>query len=105
MKKEIELKQKKNDIEKFIIEGIEVINKLNYCEELKKLICDLIHIDANKRPNIRDLVDNYWVNKDYFLIQKIKNLNFNENLKIFIELQKLSFTSKRIKRRKKFNLA
>ena len=99
------IKAKKNDIEKFIIEGIEVINKLNYCEELKKLICDLIHIDANKRPNIRDLVDNYWVNKDYFLIQKIKNLNYNGGLKIFIELQKVSFTSKRIKRRKKFNLA
>ncbi len=99
------IKAKKKDIENFINEGIDVINKLNYSQELKKLICDLIDIDANKRPNIRDLVDNYWVNKDYFLIQKIKNLNYNGGLKIFIELQKVSFTSKRIKKRKKYNLA
>jgi serine/threonine protein kinase len=99
------IKPKKNDIENFINDGIEIIYKLNYSQELKKLICDLIDIDANKRPNIKDLINNYWVNKDYLLIEKIKKLNYNEKLKIFIELQKLSFISKGIKRRKKYYIA
>ena len=54
------------------------------------------------RPTIKELVDNKWVNEDYDLIKKIKNINYNQNLKIFIELQKCTFCLKVNRKRKKF---
>ena len=69
---------------------------------LKELICNLINICPNKRPNIKELIDNEWVNNDLNIVNKIKLINFGQNLKIFIELQKSPFIQKITKKRKKY---
>ena len=52
------IKAKKKDIENFIECGLLKICKFNYSIMLKKLICNLINICPNKRPNIKELIDN-----------------------------------------------
>ena len=96
------IKAKKKDIENFIECGLLKICKFNYSIMLKKLICNLINICPNKRPNIKELIDNEWVNNDLNIVNKIKLINFGQNLKIFIELQKSPFIHKITKKRKKY---
>ncbi len=96
------IKAKKKDIENFIECGLLKICKFNYSIMLKKLICNLINICPNKRPNIKELIDNEWVNNDLNIVNKIKLINFGQNLKIFIELQKSPFIQKITKKRKKY---
>jgi hypothetical protein len=55
----------------------------------------------SNRASIEELLNNKWVNKNIELMQKIKNINDNEEIKLFIEFQKY----KKIKaKRKKFIL-
>ena len=96
------IKAKKKDIENFIECGLLKICKFNYSIMLKKLICNLINICPNKRPNIKELIDNEWVNNDLNIVNKIKLINFGQNLKIFIELQKSPFIQKITKTSKKY---
>ena len=96
------IKAKKKDIENFIECGLLKICKFNYSIMLKELICNLINICPNKRPNIKELIDNEWVNNDLNIVNKIKLINFGQNLKIFIELQKSPFIQKITKKRKKY---
>ena len=96
------IKANKIDVINFINEGKSVINNLNYSSGLKKLASDLINVEPENRPTIKELVDNKWVNEDYDLIKKIKNINYNQNLKIFIELQKCTFCLKVNRKRKKY---
>ena len=97
------IKANKDNIINFINEGKSVIKNLNYSTELKQLVSDLINVEAENRPKISELVDNKWVNKDYDLIRKIKNINYNQSLKIFVELQKAPFCLRVNRKRKKFN--
>lgn len=96
------IKAKKNDIENFIEKGLLKLCKFNYSNMLKELVSNLINIIPNKRPNIKELLDNKWVNHDFHTINKIKLINFGQNLKIFIELQKSPFIQKITKKRKKY---
>ena len=94
----------KNDIKDFIIKGKKLIQNLNYSKDLKVLICKLINILPQKRPKMKDLLENEWVNSDYKLINKIKYVNFNQSVKIFTEFQKVQYISKMSKRRKKYSI-
>ena len=75
---------------------------INYCNELKELIEKLININPEKRPKINDLIMNDWVNKKYVVVKKIQDINFNQKLKIIVELQKVSYIMKFPKKRKKY---
>ena len=94
----------KNDIKNFIIQGKKLIENLNYSKELKVLICKLINILPQKRPKMNELLENEWVNNDYKLINKIKYINLNQNIKIFTEFQKIQYIYKMSKRRRKYNI-
>ena len=48
----------------------------------------MINPDISKRINIRDLINNKWVNEDTNIINKIYNINDGEEMKIFFEFQK-----------------
>ena len=55
----------------------------------------------SNRASIEEILNNKWVNKNIELMQKIKNINDNEEIKLFVEFQKY----KKIKvKRKKFIL-
>ncbi len=96
------IKAKKKDIEDFIESGLSNLCKYNYSIMLKDLVSNLINICPKKRPNIKELIDNEWVNHEINIVNKIKLINFGQNLKIFIELQKSPFIHKITKKRKKY---
>jgi serine/threonine protein kinase len=92
------LNDKNNDIKEknnYLYHKInETINKIRYDRlhyidnELKELIISMIHPDINQRLNIRDLINNKWVNEDKNIINQIYNINDGEEMKIFFEFQK-----------------
>ncbi len=45
---------------------------------------------------------NDWVNKKYVVVKKIQDINFNQKLKIIVELQKVSYIMKFPKKRRKY---
>ncbi len=64
-------------------------NRTKYIDnDLKELIISMINPDISKRINIRDLINNKWVNEDTNIINKIYNINDGEEMKIFFEFQK-----------------
>ena len=64
-------------------------NRIKYIDnDLKELIISMIHPDINQRLNIRDLINNKWVNEDKNIINQIYNINDGEEMKIFFEFQK-----------------
>ncbi len=96
------IKPTKIEVENYINQGIEKMKTINYCNELKELIEKLININPEKRPKINDLIMNDWVNKKYVVVKKIQDINFNQKLKIIVELQKVSYIMKFPKKRRKY---
>ena len=85
----------KNEQNEFLCDRInEAINNIRnnrtkYIDnDLKELIISMINPDISKRINIRDLINNKWVNEDTNIINKIYNINDGEEMKIFFEFQK-----------------
>ena len=96
------IKPTKSEVENYINQGIENMKKMNYCNELKELIEKLININPEKRPKINDLIINVWVNKKYSVVKKIQDINFKQQFKIIVELQKVSYIMKFPKKRRKY---
>ena len=92
------LNDKNNDIKEknnYLYHKInETINKIRYDRlhyidnELKELIISMIHPDINERLNIRDLINNKWINDDNNIINQIYNINEGEEMKILFEMKK-----------------
>ena len=92
------LNDKNNDIKEknnYLYHKInETINKIRYDRlhyidnELKELIISMIHPDINERLNIRDLINNKWINEDNNIINQIYNINEGEEMKILFEMKK-----------------
>ena len=92
------LNDKNNDIKEknnYLCHKInETINKIRYDRlhyidnELKELIISMIHPDINERLNIRDLINNKWINEDNNIINQIYNINEGEEMKILFEMKK-----------------
>ena len=85
----------KNEQNEFLCHRInEAINNIRnirtkYIDnDLKELIISMINPDISKRLNIRDLMNNKWVNEDTNIINQIYNINDGEEMKIFFEFQK-----------------
>lgn len=96
------LEEKKEIIIKKIHDAQNKINNddtLKNEKEFKDLLISLFKENINERPNVESLLVNKWINKDLDIIEKIKNVNENEEIKFFIELQK---NKKKKKKRKKF---
>ena len=99
------IKPKKSEVENYIKKGIENMkNCNNYSDELKILINKLINIDPEKRPTINELILDKWINQEYDIVKKVKDINAFQKLKIFVELQKVSCIKKVSKKRRKFNI-
>ena len=94
--------RKKELLIKTINEAINRINEdkcLNNESDFKQLLISMIQPIISNRASIEELLNNKWVNKNIELMQKIKNINDNEEIKLFVEFQKY----KKIKaKRKKF---
>ena len=92
------LNDKNNDIKEknnYLYHKInETINKIRYDRlhyidnELKELIISMIHPDINERLNIRDLINNKWINDDNNIINQIYNINEGEEMKILFQMKK-----------------
>ena len=115
IKKEMLIKINKNENNEFIdfnnsniIEminnGINEIKLMDLDENLKDLICSLLNENYEKRPNIYELLENKWINENKKEIQKIKDMNFGEDIKIIIEFQKFKPLSSIKKKKYKYTL-
>ena len=48
----------------------------------------MIQSNISDRASIEYLLNNKWVNKNIEIMEKIKNINDNEEIKLFVEYQK-----------------
>jgi serine/threonine protein kinase len=97
------LDEKKQIIKEKIHDAQNKINNddtLKNEKEFKDLLISLFKENINERPNVESLLVNKWINKDLDIIEIIKNVNENEEIKFFLELQKYK---KKKKKRKKFS--
>ena len=74
-------------------------NDINYSDELKTLIDNCSETDLNKRWNLKQILESDFFKKNKKFIKKIKNNDFNEEYKFFIEMQKIKFLKHRKKRK------
>jgi len=66
--------------------------------DFKKLILSMIEPNISDRPNIEDLLINKTMNNDIVLLNKINSINENEEIKLFVELQKNKTNTSKFKR-------
>ena len=92
------------NIIKLINNGINEIKLMDLDKNLKDLICSLLNENYEKRPNIYELLENKWINENKKEIQKIKDINFEEDIKIITEFQKFKPLSSIKKRKYKYTL-
>ncbi len=92
--------QKKDLIVQKDKEAQEKINNDNLNDtNFKQLLISMIEPEISDRPNIEELLTNKWVNKDLDIMNKIKNINESEEIKLLFEFQK--FNEKKYKKRKR----
>ena len=94
----------KDDILKIINNGIQEIKSMDLDKNLKDLICSLLKENYEQRPNIYQLIDNKWINENKKQIQKINDINFDQDIKTIIEFQKFKPLSSIKKRKYKYTL-
>ena len=83
--------KKKNYIIKKINEAITTIKNDKYLKDevdFKDLLISMIQSNISDRASIEYLLNNKWVNKNIEIMEKIKNINDNEEIKLFVEYQK-----------------
>ena len=83
--------RKKEFLIEKIIEAIKIINEDKYLKnesDFKQLLISMIQPKISERASIDELLNNKWINTNIDIMQKIKNINDNEEIKLFVEFQK-----------------
>ena len=70
-------------------------------KDFKKFLCSLIKYDPNERPNFEEIYRNKWVNKNVQEINKIYDINNQNEEKLIMELNKSDFLITKKKELKK----
>ena len=99
-KKELSRENKYKHLQDQIIKKRQKIKDSNIEKGLKDLILSSIELFPSKRPNVKDLLENNWVNEDMDILKQIYNINDYEEIKLFIEFQKFK-KNDNIKKRKR----
>ena len=81
----------------------EKIKYSNIDNGLKELILATTELYPSNRPNVKELLENNWINEDMDILEQIYNINDYEEIKLFIEFQKFKKKDNIIKRKRTKN--